>query len=80
LPQAGARVNQRRTPNRSLQAALQLQVGPQAQAAPHWQVAAGATPVFWQPQVQDVPGQVAQVQVLGWVDMLDSSCSGEPPG
>jgi hypothetical protein len=36
-------------------------------------------PWFWQPQVQDEPGQVAQVQVFDSVDMIDSSCSGELP-
>jgi hypothetical protein len=29
--------------------------------------------------MQDEPGQVAQVQVFGWVDMMESSRSGEPP-
>jgi hypothetical protein len=33
----------------------------------------------WQPQVQEEPVQVTQVQVLDWVDMVISSCLGEPP-
>lgn len=61
------------------QAAWQLQVGPQAQFSPHRQTARSWAGAFWQPQVQDEPGQVAQVQVFGWVDMMDSSYTGEPP-
>jgi hypothetical protein len=34
---------------------------------------------FWQPQVQGEQVQLTQVQVIGWVDMIDSSCSGELP-
>ncbi len=60
------------------QAAWQPQVGPQAQAVPHWQAELGALAVVWQPQVQDEPGQVTQVQVLV-ADMMDSSCAGELP-
>ncbi|MEO8138893.1 MAG: hypothetical protein ABI742_04550 [Gemmatimonadota bacterium] len=61
------------------QAAWQTQLGPQPQASPHSQPARRAVPVFWQPQVQEAPEQLLQVQVVGSVDILDSSCSGEPP-
>lgn len=59
--------------------APQRQAGPQLHPAPHWQAAAETGAVCWQPQVQDAPGQVSQVQVVGWVDMVDSSRLGEPP-
>lgn len=49
------------------------------QLSPHRQTERDAVPEFRQPQVQDEPGQVAQVQVFGWVDMMDSSYTGEPP-
>jgi hypothetical protein len=62
-----------------VQAAWQPQVGPQAQAVPHWQPARKTGEVCWQPQVQDEPEQVTQVQVLVWLDMMNSSCSGELP-
>lgn len=54
-----------------------MQLGPHTQASPHWQRLREADEVFWQPQVQDGPGQLTQGQVIGWVDMIDSSCSGE---
>jgi len=54
------------------------------QSALHWQAAGVAAAALWQPQVQDVPGQVSQVQVVAggvmvWADMIDSSGSGELP-
>lgn len=60
-------------PTRAGQAAWQLQFGPQVQASPHRQVARAAVSVFWQPQVQDEPGQEEQVQVLCLADMTNSS-------
>jgi hypothetical protein len=48
-----------------------VQVGPHAQAVPQRQTEGGVGAVFWQPQVQDEPGQVTQVQLFGWADMDD---------
>jgi hypothetical protein len=38
---------------------LQLHVGPQLQASPHWQDAAVRAAGSWQPQVHSEPGQTA---------------------
>jgi hypothetical protein len=57
----------------------------QAQAWPHWhcgpQAQAALVAAFWQPQLQDGPGQVVQVQGVGcfvsvMVDLLGSSTTG----
>ena len=52
-----------------------MQLAPQA----HARVAAATEGVAesWQPQLQDEPGQAAQVQVLGWADMIGSPSVGE---
>lgn len=53
----------------------QRQTGWQAQFGPHAQPAAGAAAGWaWQPQVQEAPGQLAQLQAgVVWVVCMDGS-------
>ena len=59
----------------------QAHSAPQAQLGPHWHPAFCAVALlFWHPQVQVVPGQVLQLQVMSWAHMVRSSRVGELPG
>ena len=53
-----------------------VQFGPQVHASPHWQDGCASAAAVWQPHVQVVPAQLAQVQTVETfvaLDIVDSS-------